>query len=83
MSRTLKDARATKEQRKVKEPIRRSYRNYKLHGFSDEQLIENNCPECNGETDYANGVLLCSDCDWNSAGIKALYFYNSILKRAA
>jgi hypothetical protein len=81
MSRTLKDARAAKEQRKVKEPIRQSFRNYKQHGLSEDQLVESNCPECNGETDYSNGVLFCSDCDWNSAGIRDLNFSN--LKWAA
>ncbi len=86
MTRTLKDSRSIKERRRNKgtEPLKSRYLKAKEAGFSNENLwFEDLCPECNGSADYLRGVLVCEDCDWNSAGVKALNFNRSIQKKAA
>jgi hypothetical protein len=85
MSRTLKDSRLVKERRHKRDepPLKSRYLASKRDGFSDEPEREDLCPECNGHTDFANGVLICPECDWNSSGVKMLSFYKTNLKRAA
>ena len=85
MSRTIKDSRIVKEAkpRRKKDSFKRRYLKVKQEGFSEDLMMEENCPECNGLTDFAHGVFICGDCDWNGAGVKALNFSNPFFKKAA
>ena len=76
MSRTLKDTRAAKEIRKEKgnDPVSQKYQNAKRNGFLFKSYEEDYCPECGGLTDFTNGFLVCTDCNWSTFETKELNF---------
>jgi hypothetical protein len=76
MSRTIKDMRATKVARpsKEEEPVRQSYRKAKRNGFFSSSSDEDHCPECGGLTNFQNGFLTCSECNWSTFETEELCF---------
>ena len=78
MSRTLKDTRVAKELRKSKinDPVSRKYRKAKRNGFLSCESDEDLCPECGGLTNFTNGFLVCTDCNWSTFETEELSFSN-------
>ena len=78
MSRTLKDTRAAKQFRREKNkvPVVQKYQKAKRNGFLSTNYEEDYCPECGGLTDFTNGFLVCTDCNWSTFETKELNFMN-------
>ena len=84
MSRTIKDMRATKVARptKTEKLIRHRYREAKRNGFFNSPSDEDHCPECGGLTNFHNGFLTCSECNWSTFETEELFFGPFELKSA-
>ena len=76
MSRTLKDSRAAKEIRKqkTKDPVSRKDQKVKRNGFFAANSEEDHCPECSGLTNFTNGFLVCTECNWSTFETEELSF---------
>lgn len=74
MSRTLKDKREMKVAHSLKQekPIHQKYRKFKQEGSYD--WGEDLCPECGGITDFQNGFLTCTECNWSTFETEDLMF---------
>jgi len=85
MSRTIKDARPTKEKRRRRQrkpSLTRRYRNVKERGFTNASE-EDYCPACGGVTSYSNGYLTCDECNWSTFETLELNFDESNYLTAA
>ena len=78
MSRTLKDTRASKELRKskIKEPTSQKFQKAKRNGFFSECSDDDLCPDCGGLTNFTNGFLVCTECNWSTFETEELSFMN-------
>ena len=75
MSRTLKDTRAFKliKSRQNKDPIQQKYKSRK-RDLQGTALEDDCCPECSAFTNFTNGFLVCTDCNWSTFETEELNF---------
>lgn len=72
MARSKKDRRqetASNTKRKVREPLKRRYLQYKQHGDADPGDY---CPDCGTPTGFQSGFLVCQSCGWIDSGLDAI-----------